>query len=639
MIATRGSVRFTSSDSNPFAPTQTSGNEKTGPTQPPSAGVYGQWTPTGFAFYSPEEQANWHRDAYRQAVSHESWHKGQIVDPDTAHLIDAGVAGAMPPTFRGPDGQLRYFGTQTAEGPDVGAIRARHFRGAKRADLEGPTMPGEDEVIAHLADSIPSNLNPESSAAIAPADVVSQSQHNFEPSADKLSASYLMKSQVSPLAPEGKLILAAESVPDSEISYPEGVPRRTATPNESPLGRFQTPNANDNYRSPANSNEPEFSDGVPTSYPTNRSQPIQPSGIGASSTGTSTGPEADRANALERAAHNAIFGETRDDNWLKRWAEDAEGSQDPMAAAKAVEWAVTSAEPIAIHDYTYNSRDWDRPANPIEIDAIRNALQEQVLKYFSDDAQKAIRQQWATHDTIIKNGAVGLQSALSLFRNADRLSIFINGREALPERDNPIVVFGGRLGGERVRRLDAITDEEAKKRIAACTEFADVKTVGGGAPYINDNQEIERHKQFWIQDLLDKKNAKGGRYMDVSIRFKVGGEDCDLHINTVDVTRSGIIKEHEWEAIQAAAEKMRRNGALLDEIGAKAQEMLRGILVSRMNTFLTIPKMGRDATDDEIREHVNDFLDLLSCSDIEAACKTGKVNVFDGRDKVLRHGT
>jgi hypothetical protein len=116
----------------------------------------GAWSGGNFVFTSPEAQSEWHRRAYAQSVHPDNWHRGDEIDPETAHVLAAGIAGATAPTYRGPDGK-QYFGNQkTIEPADWRTIRTRHFAGRTIADLEQEIaatgrMPGEVEAMAKNA--------------------------------------------------------------------------------------------------------------------------------------------------------------------------------------------------------------------------------------------------------------------------------------------------------------------------------------------------------------------------------------------------------------------------------------------------------------------------------------------------------
>ena len=100
-----------------------------------------------FQFSSPEGQQNWLREAYRQAVSADGWHLGDKVDDKVRDAILAGIGGAQPPMYRGPDRQYYFQNARTIEDATTRGHRAQHFAGKTMDQLAAEKMPGEDEYV------------------------------------------------------------------------------------------------------------------------------------------------------------------------------------------------------------------------------------------------------------------------------------------------------------------------------------------------------------------------------------------------------------------------------------------------------------------------------------------------------------
>lgn len=101
-----------------------------------------------FRFTSPEGQQTWLREAYRQAVNADTWHLGDKVDDQVRDAILAGVGGAQPPMFRGPDRQYYLQNARTMEDATTRSHRARHLAGKTMDQIAATGMPGEDEYVA-----------------------------------------------------------------------------------------------------------------------------------------------------------------------------------------------------------------------------------------------------------------------------------------------------------------------------------------------------------------------------------------------------------------------------------------------------------------------------------------------------------
>jgi hypothetical protein len=606
MVATRGSVRFNLSGSNPSAQTRTSTSEAQ--PHPSRAGVHGQWTPNGFVFSSPEELTNWHRDAYRQAVSHENWHKGQIVDADTARLIDADVAGPTPPTFRGPDGQLRYFGTQTAEGPDVAAIRAQHFRAASRSDFERTVTPGEAEAIAHMTAN--STAAPAVNDNTPPAIDISQT---FKPELAGTTLKDFEKKLPAAFTHKNHLILAdfepgrGAAVP-SELLPPEWTP----APSEfGSRGGAEPAQGTDTGAEMGQKNRPNVQSGRQPG--TDYSQPSTPPGAVAASAYGEDYKEY-RGKLIDWAARVAVYPEQALEDWAKR-QEDNPNNKDPENLAREIQKATDLSQSLAINAFNEQKFAIDgMDASAVEMDAIQKAVEERWLSKFSEANKAAIIKEWAKRGHIIQNGPIGLEAALGLFQNADTVSISAGGQVVQAKIPNP----WGRPGGPDVKALNEMVDKVAKEKIEACEGFSGPKTLGGvGGP------------EYWFQDYSKRNVQLGGRYMDLSIQFNLNDRDtCQLHINTVDVLKSGLISKKEWSKIGDALTHAKGN-AERDDIIKDVNDLIRGKAVSKSVAFLAIPKQAKDMSPDELRKAVQDFLDMISCANITAACESNSMINLD----------
>lgn len=132
--------RLPHAESRTFPPPQT--------TEPATRDVYGSWENGQFRFHSPQSAEAWQRSAYRQGVSAENWHHGKEIDERTRDLAKAGIGGAMPGMYQGPDGKHRFINQRTIEDKDVRDHRLQHIRNKTMDQLAATKMPGEDELMA-----------------------------------------------------------------------------------------------------------------------------------------------------------------------------------------------------------------------------------------------------------------------------------------------------------------------------------------------------------------------------------------------------------------------------------------------------------------------------------------------------------
>lgn len=99
-------------------------------------------------FYSPGVEEAWYRAAYRQAVNAKTWHLGDAVDDETRNVILAGLGGATPPMYQGPDNRYYFQNARTLEDAATRIHRARYFAGRNIEQTDSAKMPGEDEYVA-----------------------------------------------------------------------------------------------------------------------------------------------------------------------------------------------------------------------------------------------------------------------------------------------------------------------------------------------------------------------------------------------------------------------------------------------------------------------------------------------------------
>lgn len=104
----------------------------------------------GSPISSRQAKEAWYRAAYRQAVNARTWHLGDAIDDRTRDVILAGLGGATPPIYRGPDNRYSFQNAHTLEGAATRNHRARYFAGRTPDEVRGPKMPGEDEYVAAL---------------------------------------------------------------------------------------------------------------------------------------------------------------------------------------------------------------------------------------------------------------------------------------------------------------------------------------------------------------------------------------------------------------------------------------------------------------------------------------------------------
>jgi len=136
----------------------------------------GKWENGRFTFDDPEAEVAWQRRAYAQGVHPRNWHRGREVDADTAKLVEGGMAGAVPPFYRGPDGTPRFGNQHTIEPRAQRALRQRSFAGKTLEQIAAihrstGKLPGEDEVVS----LIPGNDNQSPLEQLDPATVAAHS--------------------------------------------------------------------------------------------------------------------------------------------------------------------------------------------------------------------------------------------------------------------------------------------------------------------------------------------------------------------------------------------------------------------------------------------------------------------------------
>lgn len=112
--------------------------------------THGKWVSSeNFQYHSPANERAWIVDAYRQGVHHANWLYGNPADERTEAVVHAGLAGGVS-GFRGPDGQFRLGNFKTTEDPDVLKIKAASLRGKTASEIQGASLPGEQEALQYV---------------------------------------------------------------------------------------------------------------------------------------------------------------------------------------------------------------------------------------------------------------------------------------------------------------------------------------------------------------------------------------------------------------------------------------------------------------------------------------------------------
>jgi hypothetical protein len=572
----------------------------------PATKALGRWTRHGFEFASPEAEDQWHREAYRQAVHHEGWHMGDPVDHETLQLIDAGLAGKTPPTFHGPDGQARFANAHTIEPIEIRTIRARNFAGKTVEQVSAPKMPGEDEALHYMGGRGRSRA-----AARSPLNERSQ----------EIAGVPQPSNQPSPV-----LVADLSALP----SMPEGF-GNAAPAAPRPIGGFEPLNAGGKIPS---GNAPDVmprpaNDNIKPSLRPNSSSVLKPQSINPTtppnSIATPTMPGESPAQNLKSDVDNAVQASMIDLH--KRWAQDILSnpkSQDPAYIADRANQLIIFDLPHVIDNFRYQpGRDILQSATPLDIELLRGAYTQKVVDLFPSESRPAIQKELDARPKILTSGPAGLSDILQAMQQGEVTGFEINGAPIAPETTmyNP----HGTLGSPEIQDFNKIVKEEAGNLLEACKDpGTEIEHIAGAGK-----------TEFHIQDFLKPWMQEGSRRIDVTLKFKINGQDCSFQINTADRAIRRLFAGREWDAIKASAKMMRENGANSEAIKEYLDGKLAGKLVSQLNAFFMVPKPGKDKrTDEDMRNLARETLGVLSCSEIELACRGNLVINKDPADSV-----
>ncbi|WP_374652169.1 hypothetical protein [Dongia sp.] len=162
--------------------------------------VFGTWRDGRFDFTSPEARTAWHHAAYNQGIDPETWHLGREMDARTESVVAAGLGGSLPPTYRGPDGKMRFGSDKTIERPAIRAIRQRAFAGQRIDDIEAAyrdkrVLPDSVEAVAHLLGSSSASRSPATMPAHSNARLVGETTPTEVPPKMRLDISDVLRGE------------------------------------------------------------------------------------------------------------------------------------------------------------------------------------------------------------------------------------------------------------------------------------------------------------------------------------------------------------------------------------------------------------------------------------------------------------
>lgn len=593
----------------------------------------GKWKDGQFLFSSPQAEAEWERKSYRQAVNHETWPKGRVVDPDTKALIDAGLAWPSHAVYQGPDGAHRYFDLGVIEAPAIRAIRMRNFAGKTWDELNATRMPGEDEAQAYHA----AQRAEDAAGSGKPSGMSGWSTNS--PNAVAAAAGVTKSASVPSIEESaragGGSGRAAEPavahVPRSDALFKPRLPL-VGTPDEGPkLAADFTglPNGGGTIALPRIAPSPSVAPNAVPAVPKLRIlEPVLRQGLTVlqSQALQATQPIQDQPVSPVNAAIDEIvdpaFQHATQD--LLKDPAYAEPAALASKLGEVVEWNQRFAIDSYLHQpgmETYHS------VNAVEIDLIKRALQERVLDILPAERRRQVELQLAEQPLVVKNGPTGVASLIETLTNASKINVYVGGKLAISTEGAAEM-----RGSPEIQRLNKITREETEAFLKACAGMSNVRHTGGA-----ENEAGEKLTESWIQDVANSRSTGGSRFMDITFEVEVDGQKCAFHINTADVTRTGLLTTAEWEALNSAARITQRNGENWVDVQKMWKERIAKGLIGRLNAFLAIAKPPKgQRSDEDMRKAVQDFLKLLDCADIEAACKDGAV-INPGRDSQTLH--
>lgn len=286
-------------------------------------------------------------------------------------------------------------------------------------------------------------------------------------------------------------------------------------------------------------------------------------------------------------------------------------SQDPAFVADKANQLITLDLTYVIDNFhSQPGRDIFQSPTPLDIELLRGAYTQKVVDLFPAQSRPAIQKELDARPRILTSGPAGLSDILQAMQQGEVTGFEINGAPTAPETTmyNP----HGTLGSPEIRKFNEIVKEEAEKLLEACKDpGTDIEhTAGAGTT------------EFHIQDFLKPWMQKGSRRIDVTLKFKINGQDCSFQINTADRAIERLFAKREWDAIKASADMMRKHGANAKMIDAYWEDKLSEKLLSQLNAFFMVPKPEKDKrTDEDMRNLARETLGVLSCSEIELACR------------------
>ena len=584
----------------------------------PAYEALGVWNGDTFSFHSPQHERDWRRQAYRQTVRDDRWHKQPPVDHRTQTLLDDKPEIGEGQFYRGPDGKHRRITMDQREDADVQAIRRAAFddfakTGVTWTDLaaydDDKPHPGEEEAIAlsqankNRTSEATRSVNMKRGMDVLPE--IDNSLTRFtgdldlglEQLADPWSSSSVRSTPPAILVANNA---KAVSVPAWLKGFSEptfgGTKGRTTTPKqrqeflESLIGKP----ANDNTRSTKIGTSVAPAPAISAAQGSNAKQPIyHKSNVGAGDANDPTSGILDPTDIYYRARHDKANPPTAKE--VAIYTISDEGRFSYLEDMKD-EWSrLVEAQPIAVLESMKGEVDklshysnmnffsaFHRPPTITELAEINDVVEKAVFapaEHWTDAARSP------NH----RGGEVAPKPYVALLRPQ-----ILTGNElaGLLEQAGTIIVQssvekeGGRLGS-RVSREDV---ELITKKLAAA-----IKACGG-----NVTAELYASKEPQVQYIRGQ--VRQSRYPDSGVPFEINGRSVAPFVTHYTPKADGI------SMITREAEQLR--GLVVN----LARAIYHGELGIDAAGIGSIPKRAKGQTNEEYEKLIDGLIkDMIDC--------------------------
>ncbi|WP_374656502.1 hypothetical protein [Dongia sp.] len=512
----------------------------------------GRWDGATFAFDGPEQEREWHAQAYRQSVHPDRWQTKPPVDAQTQSLLDDMPHLGTGQFFRGPDGKHRSITAALREDRDVQAIRGKAFNDFARTGVTWTELgqypddkphPGEAEALA-LAQGKRGAASKEQEATYPNKTRDMGAQPNERPDLTRVAGDVDLDLDLTddaaawgslPKEPAQPPVLVAST--DRAVT---GLPKEVKeaqpfiAPPSLPSGQRRAYNeklvgyhANDNYRSVANDNSPGVA-GQGAAKRIDRQaeekSPGKPIIAGAAMAEEEERQIDDRLFNWKRkgypepapseyAIHAAsdagrfAYLEDMKDEWSRLL------EQNPDAVFRSMQGEVDKLSNVALTDF---HTAYHEAATPKQVAEIKDAVAKIVF---------APAQHW-TEAGIKPNETVAASKPfLGLIRplrisGADLSDVFFQAATVIAEEET----YGGRLGSKETRDIAELMTKKLAAAIQAC---------GGQV-----QGEFYGRKEKFIPKTLGQ--FLGGSYSDGHVPFTINGRSIGLFANHSATYADGI---------------------------------------------------------------------------------------------------